>query len=52
MTQLLARHAKDGTTLGYVNKLPYRAILDDKIREYQNTIEVILQSELKMSGKS
>ena len=39
MTQLLARHENDGTTFGYVNKLPHRVMLAEKIREYHETIE-------------
>ena len=44
-TQLLARHENDTTTFGYVNKLPHRVILANKIREYQETIQDIARSK-------
>ena len=47
MTQILARHENDTTTLGYVNKLPYRVILADKIREFQERIQNIALSKNK-----
>ena len=47
MTQILARHEKDTTTLGYVNKLPYRVILADNIREFQRRIQNIALSKNK-----
>ena len=39
ITQILARHENDTTTLGYVNRLPYRVILTDKIRDFQKRIQ-------------
>ena len=39
--QLLARHESPTTTMGYVRKLPFRLILDQKIREFADTVEVI-----------
>ena len=47
VTQLLARHENVTTTLGYVNKLPYRVILADKIREFQERIQNIALSKNK-----
>ena len=47
VTQLRARHEKDGTTFGYVAKLPLRLILNKKIREFQDAIQVIALSNLK-----
>ena len=47
VTQLRARHERDGTTFGYVGKLPLRLILTEKIREFQDTIQVIAVSGLK-----
>ena len=46
-TQLLARHENDGTTSGYVNKVPHRKMLADKIREYQESIQDIALSKNK-----
>ena len=46
-TQLLARHENDTTTFGYVNKLPHRVILADKIREFQERIQNIALSKNK-----
>ena len=47
VTRLRARHEKEGTTFGYVGKLPLRLILTEKIREFQDTIQVIAVSGLK-----
>ena len=47
MTQIRARHENDTTTLGYVNKLPHRVIFNEKIREFQNTIQTIALGENK-----
>ena len=47
VTQLLARHEKEETTLGYVRKLPHRVILYDNIREYQDTLQDIALSKNK-----
>ncbi len=44
--QRIAQHESDTTTFGYVNKLPYRIILEEKIRKFSTTIEVVLSHNL------
>ena len=45
IVQMLAGHRSDTTTNRYVNKLPYRMILDDRIRTFTDTIEVVISDE-------
>ena len=45
VVQLLASHNSPTTTMGYVNKLPYRLILEERIRTFSNTLEVIIASD-------
>ena len=53
IAQLVAQHKSDTTTMGYVAKLPYRMILEDRIRRFCETLEVIVAGEsarTKMGG--
>ena len=52
--QALAQHRSDTTTMGYVNKLPYRLILEERIRMFTDTIEVIIsdQTTWKSTGRT
>ena len=45
VVQMLAGHKSDTTTMRYGNKLPYRTILDDRIRTFTDTIEVVISDE-------
>ena len=45
VVQTLAQHQSDTTTMGYVNKLPYRMILEERIRTFTDTIEVVISEE-------
>ena len=45
VVQRLAGHKSDTTTGGYVNKLPYRMILEERIRTFIETIEVVISDE-------
>ena len=45
VVQMLAGHRSDTTTMGYVNKLPYRMILEERIRTFTDTIEVVISDE-------
>ncbi|MYD94732.1 MAG: hypothetical protein F4Y02_13815 [Chloroflexi bacterium] len=40
--QMLAQHRSDTTTMGYVARLPYRMILDQRMRRYAETLEVLV----------
>ena len=54
VVQMLAGHRSDTTTMGYVNKPPYRMILEERIRTFTDTIEVIISDERtwKRTGRS
>lgn len=45
VVQMLAAHRSDSTTIGYVNKLPYRVILEERIRHFTDTVEVLISDE-------
>ena len=38
--QVLAQHSSPTTTLGYLNKLPYRMISAQKVREFSDSVQV------------
>ena len=40
--QMFAQHRRDTTTMGYVRKLPYRMVLDQRMRRFAETIEVVV----------
>ena len=40
--QMFAQHRRDTTTMGYVSKLPYRMILEQRMRRFAETIEVVV----------
>ena len=40
--QMFAQHRHDTTTMGYVAKLPYRMVLEQRMRGFAETIEVVL----------
>ena len=42
--QNFAQHNSDTTTMGYVAKLPYRMILEERVRRFSDTIEVVISS--------
>ena len=54
VVQMLAQHQSDTTTRGYVNKLPYRLILEERIRTFTDTIEVVISDETnwKRTGRT
>ena len=39
--QMFAQHRSDTTTMGYVRKLPYRIILEQRMRRFAETLEVV-----------
>ena len=43
--QMFAQHKTDTTTMGYVAKLPYRMILEKHMRQFSDTIEVVMSSQ-------
>ena len=43
--QLFAGHRSDTTTMGYVAKLPYRMILEERMRRFAETIEVVVADQ-------
>ena len=43
--QMFAQHKSDTTTAGYVAKLPHRMILEERMRQFSNTIEVVIADE-------
>ena len=40
--QMFAQHRRDTTTMGYVAKLPYRMVLEERMRRFAETIEVMV----------
>ena len=40
--QMFAQHRRDTTTMGYVAKLPYRMVLEQRMRRFAETIEVVV----------
>ena len=40
--QMFAQHRSDTTTMGYVRKLPYRMVLEQRMRRFAETIEVVV----------
>ena len=40
--QMFAQHKSDTTTMGYVAKLPFRMILEQRMRKFSDTIEVVI----------
>ena len=40
--QMFAQHKRDTTTMGYVAKLPYRMILEDRMRRFTEKFEVVV----------
>ena len=43
--QMFAQHKSDTTTAGYVAKLPHRMMLEQRMREFSDTIEVVISDE-------
>ena len=43
--QMFAQHKSDTTTMGYVAKLPFRMILEQRMRKFSDTIEVVISDE-------
>ena len=43
--QMFAQHKSDTMTKGYVAKLPYRMILEQRMRQFSNTIEVVISDQ-------
>ena len=54
VVQMFAQHKSDTTTMGYVAKLPHRMILEQRMRQFSNTIEVVIsdQDTWKKMGRS
>lgn len=42
IANMLAQHDGETTTMGYVAKLPFRRVLEERIREFQNTLQVVI----------
>ena len=40
--QMFAQHRRDTTTMGYVAKLPYRMVLEQRMRRFAEMIEVVV----------
>lgn len=48
VAQVLAQHKSPTTTMGYVNKLPHKLILAERVREFADSVEVeILATDRK-----
>ena len=45
IVQLRAQHEHDTTTLGYVRKLPFRMILEERIQRFSETLTVLIADE-------
>ena len=45
VVQIFAQHEQDTTTMGFVGKLPYRMILEQRMQRFVNTIEVVISEE-------
>ena len=43
--QMFAQHRRDTTTMGYVRKLPYRMVLEERMRRFAETIEVVVADQ-------
>ena len=43
--QMFAQHKNVTTTMGYVAKLPHRMILEQRMRQFSNTIEVVISDQ-------
>ena len=43
--QMFAQHQSDTTTMGYVAKLPHRMILEQRMRQFSETMEVVIGDE-------
>ena len=43
--QMFAQHKSDSTTRGYVAKLPHRMILEQRMRQFSDTIEVVISDQ-------
>ena len=43
--QMFAQHKSDTTTMAYVGKLPQRMILEQQMRQFSNTIEVVISDQ-------
>ena len=54
IVQLMAQHKRDTTTMGYVAKLPYRMILEERIRTFSQRFEAVIaeESAWRMIGES
>ena len=43
--QMFAQHKSDTTTMGYGAKLPHRMILEQRMRQFSDTIEVVISDQ-------
>lgn len=50
VAQRLAHHEHGTTTFGYVRKLPYRIILEDRIRLFANSVQLVISSGAANAG--
>ncbi len=41
LVMIQANHESETTTMGYTNKLPYRVVMEEHMRKYQETLETI-----------
>ena len=49
--QVLARHESATTTMGYVHKAPYRMLMDQKIRDFADTVQVVAADDITGARK-
>lgn len=51
VANMIAQHNDESTTMGYVAKLPFRMILEDRIRKFMDTLQVVIASGVDKSHK-
>lgn len=44
VANMIAQHKDESTTMGYVAKLPFRMILEERIRKFMDTLQVVIAS--------
>lgn len=46
VANIIAQHRQESTTMGYVRKLPFKLILEERIRGFMNTLQVVVASRV------
>ena len=47
VANMLAQHENETTTMGYVAKLPFRIILENRIRKFAETVQVVIANGIE-----